>query len=249
VPVLSTDDNETPVAIAAMHSLRRVFVHLLDSRGAAATAAAAASSDAPAHRSKRQRTADSSSSSGGESPVSPEAAYRAWLQARFHEYIARLLSWLRDSEDPNFRLPALRTLMGFVELEPLLVPITQSAAQGGRFSNGVFSKVVAALVLHAHSPAAPSQTKLLAAFGSEYVNSYDDVRYYMLISVKRLARRAAADDKVCSAAKSWKSVQCSSNLHALHYSVQAKGRTACYNECLTRPYSMQQYSYVGYHSQ
>jgi hypothetical protein len=196
---ISTDDNETPVAIAAMHSLRRVFVHLLDTRGAAAAAATAASSDLPAHRSsKRQRTANSSSSSDGESPVSPEAAYRAWLQARFHEYIARLLSWLRDSEDPNFRLPALRTLMGFVELEPLLVPITQTAAQGGRFSNGVFSKVVAALVLHAHSPAAPSQTKLLAAFGSEYVNSYDDVRYYMLISVKRLARRAAADNKVCS---------------------------------------------------
>jgi hypothetical protein len=192
---MPTDDNETPVAIAAMHSLRRVFVHLLDSRGAAATAAAA-SSHAPAHRSKRQRTTTISTSSV-ESPVSPEAAYRTWLQARFHEYIARLLSWLRDSEDPNFRLPALRTLMGFVELEPLLVPITQSAAQGGRFSNGVFSKVVAALVLHAHSPAAPSQTKLLAAFGSEYVNSYDDVRYYMLISVKRLARRAAADDKVC----------------------------------------------------
>jgi hypothetical protein len=200
---MSTDDNETPVAIAAMHSLRRVFVHLLDSRGAAATAAAA-SSDAPAHRSKRQRT---DSSSSGESPVTPEAAYTAWLQARFHEYIARLLSWLRDSEDPNFRLPALRTLMGFVELEPLLVPITKSAAaQGGRFSDGVFSKVVAALVLHAHSPAAPSQTKLLAAFGSEYVNSYDDVRYYMLIGVKRLARRAAADDKVCGTAKPLKSV-------------------------------------------
>lgn len=173
-------DNETAVATAAMHSLRRSFTHLL-------ALDRDATQQAPPRKRPRHEATDVTTAEQDEGAAT--SVYREWLLARFGEYTKKLLTWVRTHPDVHFRVPALKTLMAFIELGHGY----RTDAKSVSGYSPRLSSVVNAL-LSSTEETEGSQQAVLDAFGADYVNCYDDVRYFMLKNVTTLAKSVAAGD-------------------------------------------------------
>ncbi|CAN0156890.1 unnamed protein product, partial [Ectocarpus sp. 12 AP-2014] len=80
---------------------------------------------------KKKRARSEDDAGGGDSAGSVAAGveggqdkaagvYQAWLEARYLDFLRVLLGWIAEFDDFHRQGPALRTLMQFVEIEPIL---------------------------------------------------------------------------------------------------------------------------------
>ncbi|CAM9693094.1 unnamed protein product [Chrysoparadoxa australica] len=160
--------------MAALHSLRRVFSQLM-AKGDLGKAGGR----------KRPRT----DATKEDAPVAADAmsTYMQWIEERFEEFGAGLLSRVRLAADHNFRAAALRTLMAMVERYP-------RAMSQVCLGKGLFYDLITQLCATDTSEldAGIKHDKLLQVFGDEYMNTFDDVRYYACLVLKSLSATALA---------------------------------------------------------
>ncbi|CAM9841492.1 unnamed protein product, partial [Ectocarpus fasciculatus] len=198
--------------VAAAHCLRRIFTQLLDPaknpqlprpspRGADPDTAAGggkAGKNKKKNKKKRARASEdddgvSASVTGAEGGHQDKAAgvYQAWLEARYLDFLRVLLGWIAEVDDFHRQGPALRTLMQFVEIEPVLCVSAAKLSSAGRRGGGLvggdgglaspgagtiwgglFAELMRTIVLGPCS----MEPKLLKSLGEDFVNVHDDIR-------------------------------------------------------------------------
>ncbi len=153
------EPSESPVAMAALHALRRIFSHYATNGSLNTTR-------------KRAKQAD------GEANEESMRKYRAWVRKQYLAFLTKGMLWLRH-ESLAVQVPALRTLMHFVCRDGDI----NGHSDQPSFGIETFERIVQEVVCSG------AQSEILAVFWNEFTEPYDDVRFFTFHSLKRICER------------------------------------------------------------
>ena len=176
VKTLFLEKNAASVQMAAMHTLRRIFIQLLEDGVMADDASAK----------KKRKTG--SSETGTQQFV-------AWLQAQFAGYMDGLCSWMRSGNGEK-QAPAIRTVMEFVGRE------SRMHVSKGPLSFGI--KTYRKLMTHVLACPSTNDVELLVMMRDE-IFEQPDCGYYALQIIKESIRdfKEGGDDIKMDKKQAW----------------------------------------------
>ncbi|KAI9894167.1 MAG: hypothetical protein M1814_004021 [Vezdaea aestivalis] len=111
-----------------------------------------------------------------------EVQTRVWLRERYKDYLDILCHLLRYGETRQAKITSLHTLMYFIKLEGW----TNQYGRTPKFPETTFNKIVKAL--RANPKLHASHANMGDIFFDEYVNLFDDYRYYTMSALKGLLK-------------------------------------------------------------
>jgi U3 small nucleolar RNA-associated protein 19 len=145
-------------ALAACHSLRRIFQHFIEKGDLTL-------GDGASKKSKKDAAA---------AKADPLAQFRKWLRQQYLSFLEKALACL-GVDDMELQVPVLRTLMHFVTKE------SRMKGEGVKFGSETFVRVIKQLIC-----ASENNLQLLVVMHVEFVGTYDDVRYYTLTCLQNI---------------------------------------------------------------